>query len=297
MITILMIMAYRPLPDEHPDFDVLQHIVEAIFIATDGRARLEAEVPQIIRTAIDEVIDAPRTQRFLLEQTEQTEKTYLGTKVEILLRNYLRFPKGNVLDMAVDGVEVDIKNTMGSNWSIPQENLDRVAMLVRSNERRARCDVGLLLVRDAYLRPGRNRDTKRGLAAASFSDVWWLLWDHPYPVNFWQLLSAADRQVLMDAGGGKLRLAALFEMIQERPISRLQVQALAHQHDYMKRIRRNGGARDVLAPKGIALLWGQGDKRLIEALNLGPVGPDEFISYAPRTSDEVDLLRTAGHID
>jgi transposase len=64
-----------------------------------------------------------------------------------------------------------------------------------------------------------------------------------------------------------------------------------------KRIRRNGGARDVLAPKGIAIFWGTGDKGIIERLKLGPVGPEEFISYKPTDPAEIALLRSAQHID
>ncbi len=101
----------------------------------------------------------------------------------------------------------------------------------------------------------------------------------------------------MNAGGGTARLAALFEVVQKKPISRVIVQAIAQQDDYMKRVRRNGGARDVLAPKGVAILWGTGDKGLIQKLKLGPVGPDEFISYKPTDPAEIALLRTAQHID
>jgi hypothetical protein len=62
-------------------------------------------------------------------------------------------------------------------------------------------------------------------------------------------------------------------------------------------LSRNGGARDVLAPKGIAILWGTGDKAVIERLKLGRVGPDEFISYRPTDPAEIALLRKAQHID
>ena len=102
---------------------------------------------------------------------------------------------------------------------------------------------------------------------------------------------------ILPPGGGTLRLAALFETVQKKPISRVIVQAIAQQDDYMKRIRRNGGARDVLAPKGIAVLWGVADKELVEKLKLGPVGPDEFISYKPTDPAEIALLRKAQHID
>ena len=106
-----------------------------------------------------------------------------------------------------------------------------------------------------------------------------------------------QRQAIMAHRGGALRIAELFRTIQKRPISRLHVQAIAQQDDYMKRIRRNGGARDILAPEGVAILWGQADRNLIEKLSLGPVGPDEFISYEPTTAEEIALLKKARHID
>lgn len=290
-------MAHQPLDSHHPDFPSVAPIVEAILAAAGGLSEFEVRVPLLLRTAIDEVVDAPRTKRFLLNETEKTEKTYLGTKVEILIRSYLGFEKGSILDMNVKGAEVDIKNTMGSNWSIPKENVGRPALLIRSSELHSVCDVGVGILHDSYLRAGENRDTKRGLAAAHFKDIWWILRQHPYPVNFWQLLTVKQRQQLISAGGGTNRLAALFELVQRRPISRTQVQALAQQHDYMKRIRRNGGARDILAPKGIALLSGAYDHAAIQVLGLGIVTREEFISVMPKTDAERAILRDAGYID
>lgn len=290
-------MPSRPLDSAHPDFASVAPIAAAILAAAGGPIEFETRVPLLLRTAVDEVIDAPRTKRFLLSETEKTEKTYLGTKVEILIRAFLGFPKGSILDMNIKGAEVDIKNTMQSNWSIPKENVGRPALLIRSSELHALCDVGIGILHDGYLRQGENRDTKRGLAASHFSDIWWLLWQHPYPVNFWQLLTATQRQALISAGGGTSRIAALFELVQRRPISRMQVQALAQQHDYMKRIRRNGGARDILAPKGIALLSGAYDQSIIHAMKLGLVTSEEFISVTPANQAERDMLKAAGHID
>ena len=77
----------------------------------------------------------------------------------------------------------------------------------------------------------------------------------------------------------------------------MQIQALAQQKDYMKRVRRNGGARDLLAPKGIAVLWGQKDRDLIVRLGLGDVTDEEFISYAPTDPQHLSLLRMHEHID
>jgi len=290
-------MTLIPLAPDHPDYPILQPIAGAIVRQSGGADGLASGLPPLFRQAIDEVIDAPRTNRFTLNETEKTEKTYLGTKIEILLRNFLKLGKGKILDLSVDGVEVDIKNTMGGNWTIPLESHGHPALLLRVNETKALCDVGLIVVRPEYLNPGANRDAKRTLSAAGMANIWWLLHRYPYPPNFWEVLPVADRQAILAAGGGTLRIAALFEKIQRQPVSRLQVQALAQQHDYMKRIRRNGGARDILAPKGIALLWGQGDKDLIAKLNLGLVTPDEFISFKPETQEQIELLRAANHID
>ncbi len=99
------------------------------------------------------------------------------------------------------------------------------------------------------------------------------------------------------AGGASERLAMLFEGRQGEPVSRWEVQEVANQLDYMKRLRRNGGARDILDAKGIALLWGGGDSYVISKLGLGHVGNDEFISYTPANKAELALLRSSGHAD
>lgn len=290
-------MSQAPLDSSHPDFGAISKLVAGILRHGGGFEAFAVNLPALLRQAFDEVIDAPRTNRFTLEETEKTEKTYVGTKVEILIRNYLGVPKGRILDMEIDGTEIDIKNTTGKDWMLPREVVGRPALLVRSAEKTALCDVGVVICKPEYLRLGTNQDGKGQLSAAHRANIWWILQRHPYPPNFWEVLSLEDRNQIMTSKGGTNRIAALFEKIQGKPISRQQVNALAQQHDYMKRIRRNGGARDILAPKGIALLWGQRDRALIDQLDLGPVTADEFISFKPSTEDDIVLLRDAGHID
>jgi hypothetical protein len=62
----------------------------------------------------------------------------------------------------------------------------------------------------------------------------------------------------------------------------------------MKRIRRNGGARDILAPKQIAILYSETDRDLMRQLCL-TFGSREFISFRPTHPEEVSLLRSSGH--
>lgn len=290
-------MSAAPLATTHPDFAVVSPLVTAIIEAGKGLKQFSDDIPELFRTAIDEVIDAPRTNRFTLAETEKTEKTYLGTKVEILLRNHLGLPKGKVLDLSINGVECDIKNSMSGNWSIPQENVGRPAILIRQNDKTARCDFGVGVLRGEYLNPGQNQDKKRGVAAAHMQDIWWILKDHRYPANFWEVLPKATRDAIIGAGRGTARVAKLFDLVRMTPVSRTQIQAIAQQHDYMKRIRRYGGARDLLAPRGIAILWGQGDRDLIARLGLGTLYADEFISYQPTDPAEIAILKAANHID
>jgi len=186
---------------------------------------------------------------------------------------------------------------MGINWSIPTEADGHPCLLVKEKEVTAKCSVGLIVIKNEYLNPGKNKDSKRTISAAGRNNIWWLLHDHPYPPNYWHSMPLAQRQAIMDAGQGTARLAAFFTAIQRRRISRLVIESIAQQYDPLKRVRRNGGARDLLAPQGIAILWGKKDRRLIKKLGLGPVGPDEFISYQPTDPAHIALLKAANHID
>ena len=281
----------------HQDYALIKQLEAAILRHAGGFEKFRVDIPQLLRRAIDEVIDSSRSNRFTLIEIEKTEKTYIGTKIEILLRNHLGMSKGKVLDLSIDGIEVDIKNTIGSNWTIPIEAIGHPCILLKAQESTSRCSFGLIVIRDDILNLGRNRDGKRTISQSGFAQVHWLLRDVSYPQNFWEYLDPKTREDITSPRGGTERLAALFRAVQGRPISRLLVQAVAQQDDYMKRIRRNGGARDLLAPEGIAILWGQKDRELIRKLGLPSCGPDEFISFKPESLEEITLLRNAGQID
>ena len=100
----------------------------------------------------------------------------------------------------------------------------------------------------------------------------------------------------MAASGGKERLTVLFENCLEMPVSRVLIASIAKQDDFMKRIRRKGGARDNLSPKGIAILYAGKDRSLMRKFGL-TFGDREFVSYRPKSADEAELLRRAKRID
>lgn len=259
---------------------------------------LEEKLRSFFRSSIDEVIDTARTGRFFLSQIEKTEKTYLGTKFEILLRDWLQVPRGVVLDLLIGGREVDVKNTTGgkSEWMIPREAINQLCILLRIDENKSQCAVGLARARLEYMRPGKNQDKKKSFSAAGTSNIWWLVSDFDYTPNFWLQIDEDLRGKIMGSGKGKKRLATLFENCLGMPISRVQVAAVAAQDDFMKRLRKNGGARDLLVPKGIAILYSETDRSLMQQLGL-KFGYREFMSHRPLDAQQAQLLSDAGKID
>jgi hypothetical protein len=268
------------LPD-HEDYRLMKQLEEAILRHAGGIDRFKDEIPRLFRQGIDEVIDPARSNRFTLDEIEKTEKTYLGTKLEILIRSHLKMKRGKVLDLAIDEIETNVKNTIGSNWTIPIEAMGHPCILVKSDEKKAICSFGILVIRDDRLNPKPNRDGKRTVSGAGRQHIHWLLKDQPYPENFWQNLPPALKKEIISPTSGTKRVATLFRRVQGKPISRTLVLALAQQDDAMKRLRKNGGARDSLAREGIAILSGQYDRELILDFGLPKCGRDEFLSFKP----------------
>lgn len=297
-MTLFAHTGQRSLPVDHPDFGELAGLEADLIRAVGGVEAFQDRLRSFFRSAIDEVIDTARTGRFFLSDLEKTEKTYLGTKFEILLRDWLQVPHGVVLDLLIGGREVDVKSTTGGGWGwmIPPEALDRLCILLRVNEVASTCAVGLVRARSDYLNPGKNRDAKATFSAAGRQNIWWLVQDYPYTPNFWTLINEQVRNRIMSHKGGARRLAELFESCLDTPVSRVLISSIAAQDDFMKRIRRNGGARDILAPKGIAILYSETDRKIMKQLDIS-FGYREFLSYRPRNQAEADMLRVAGHID
>ncbi len=292
------LIGYRPLPEVHQDHAELASLEADLMKAVGGPERFEEKLRSFFRSAIDEVIDTARTGRHFFKQLEKTEKTYLGTKFEILLRDWLQVPRGVRLDLLIGEREVDVKSTTGggSGWMIPPEAIDQFCILLRVNEASAKCAFGLVRARQGYLRDSKNRDAKTSFSAAGTANIWWLVSDFEYTPNFWALIDEPLQRQIMSAGKGTKRLATLFENCLGVPVSRVQVAAIAAQDDYMKRIRRNGGARDLLAPKGIAILYSESDRNLMVRLGL-KFGFREFVSCSPENAEQESWLREAGHID
>ncbi|MFC7002240.1 NaeI family type II restriction endonuclease [Pseudobowmanella zhangzhouensis] len=233
----------------------------------------------MLRGSLDEVIDMPRTNRFSLDELEKTEKTYIGTKVEILFRDTFGLDKGDKLDLKVRGHEVDVKNTIGSNWTIPSEALDEICVLLQANDNKSSFCFGLLICRNRVLNQGKNRDGKRTISKEGKNEILWIVKDGALPKNFFLHMNDDLRHEILSPSGGATRLANLFRSFQGEIITRRLVECVARQKDYMKRIRGNGGARDILAQEELLILWGGSieDNKKLKSLGFKGINAEHFV--------------------
>lgn len=221
-----------------------------------SRRNMAAEFGRILRKALDEVIDGGRTGRWSVQSLQKTEKTYIGTKVEILLKYEMEMADGLVLDTLIEGHEVDIKCTVGGGyaWMIPSEAVGQVCLLVSVDDEKHLFRVGLFRTIANALTVGGNRDGKRTISAAARTQIVWLVQQGDLPPNFLSTIPNVVRQKIMSHRSGQKRINDLFRLVQRRLISRNALETIARQLDPMKRMR---DARKTLAEEGIVVLGHQ----------------------------------------
>jgi Restriction endonuclease NaeI len=258
----------------HTDFAILYPISEEILRRAGSASKLRDVLGTALRQAIDEIIDTPRTQRCAFKDLAKTEKTYLGTRVEILLRDFLRLPVGK-RDLVILGTDVDVKFTSADNWMIPIEARNSICLLVAADEDNELCSLGLIVAREEYLNTGENRDGKLSIRRQHFQHILWLVNGAKYPASFWKSIQPATIKFIFGGSSGTERLARLFSSIKAVPIHRSAIESVARQRDSMKRVRANGGVRDR---KGLLILSGKYDRAKIAELGLPACDVHSFIS-------------------
>ena len=167
--------------ESNPDSLLIKQLEEAILRNAGGLARFKKDVPLLLRKAIDEVIDSPRTNRFTLDETKINERIYLGTKVRVQLRNLLKQPRGRMLDLCVGGTEAGIQSTIRQTWSIPSKFVGNPCLLIKSDEKRAVCSVGTIVIRDEVLKAAGESSGRRMISGAGIASIRWILKDEPLP--------------------------------------------------------------------------------------------------------------------
>ncbi len=233
-----------------------------------------------IRQALDEVYDGQRTGRFDIGQLTKVEKTYIGTKVEIVVQDEFALERGGAhgMDYRIAGEQVDCKWSMSiGKWMIPKEAVGQLCLVVWANDQTSVFSAGLVRATNDVLKTGRNQDGKRYLGEEGLAAIAWLADRSPLPENLLLHISDDDRDAIFSLRSGQSRVDELFRRIQGRLIRREVVLAVARQLDSPKRVR---DARLHLAPEGIRILGHEFSDRAEAVKNKLPIpGKGQWVSY------------------
>lgn len=273
--------AVASLPPAGDDVDL--EVVADFFLAADPFGERMAAA---VRESLDQVYDGPRTGRFRYSELRKTEKTHVGTIVEInIAREFdLDAYPTDPTDYRIEDVLVDCKYSMKwGGWQIPTEAWGHVVLLVWAADDEGETGVwsaGLWRVDPRLLGGGKNRDQKRTITKAAMPGIT-MLWDHaPLPEN--TLLHLPDDVVAeifkYKKRGGQKRTNALFRLVQGKIIRREVVLTVALQRDALRRARMAREPR-YLGSEGIVVLghykW---DVAVAKALGLAVPRSGEWIS-------------------
>jgi Restriction endonuclease NaeI len=281
-----------PLSGEDAELDA----VEARLLDLDPTGN---QVATVIRDTLDQLYDGQHTGRWNYQQLHKTEKTHMGTLVEINLHRQFLFGDGDVTDYCIAGVDVDCKYSMTyGGWEFPPEAVDHICLVVSATDATSSWSAGLIRVRDSYLRGRPNRDAKRQITSASRPRIRRLWPDHgKLQENLFLQIGDEVRERIFEARSrrgswhGQAKTNELFRSVQRRIIRRAELATVAQQDDFMKRARGNGGARTHLRPEGILVLGHQDNDPLVAAaLGLPIPTKGEFISarVVPGRDDRED---------
>lgn len=137
--------------------------------------KCEDLVSEIVKSVI-ELIDPVRTKREHLSDLEKTEKTFIGTKVETILRYQLRenVKRGTLMDCLLDSTEFDIKCTTANNWMIPQEAVGHFCLIVKIDWDNRRISIGSFWAKLENLGEGKNQDKKRSISKIGKQSIKWI---------------------------------------------------------------------------------------------------------------------------
>ncbi|WP_264025644.1 NaeI family type II restriction endonuclease [Mycolicibacterium insubricum] len=234
-------------------------------------------VATVLRDTFDQLYDGQHTGRWNFNDLYKTEKTHMGTLVEINLHREFNFDDGDKTDYRIAGVQVDCKYSMKSyGWMLPPEVIGEIALLVTANDEASTWRAGLLRVIPQTTRGTQNRDAKTSLSLLGREQIRWLWADHPgLAPNLFHELDSATRDAIFNAKArrgsqhGQARVNELFRQVHARIVRRAELATVAQQDDFMKRARGNGGARTTLRPEGILVLGHQdNDPRVAATLGL-----------------------------
>jgi hypothetical protein len=255
-------------------------------------------VASVLRDTFDQLYDGQHTGRWNFDDLHKTEKTHMGTLIEINLHREFDFDDGKETDYRIAGVQVDCKYSMKLfGWMLPPEVIDEIALLVTANDEASTWQAGIVRITPEATRGTQNRDAKTSLSLLGRQQIRWLWTGHPgLPPNLFHQLDPVSRDAIFSAKSrsgrhGQARVNELFRLVHGRIVRRAELATVAQQDDFMKRARGNGGARTALRPEGVLVLGHQDNDPLVaRALGLPVPRKGELVAarVAPAQPDRTD---------
>lgn len=247
----------------------------------------------VLREALDQAYDGLRTGRWDYSQLLKTEKTHIGTLVEMWLQREFLFEDGDELDYRIAGEDVDAKWSRNLyDWEIPPEMYERgnkLALVVWANEYTVSWAMGLIRITEGVLVPmGKQRDKKRRLNPIGRDSIVWIHRDKSMIRNTLLHLPAQAIDRIRLSSSGQKAINELFRAAQSQLVDRAAIVAAGQQIDSAKRVR---DARRALAAEGIVILGHyQPHPDIAEALGLPRPTLGRFVSarlahWGPGDSD------------
>lgn len=189
------------------------------------------------RRAIDEVLSLGKG-KVSLSELAPTEQTYVGTRLELLVRDALDYGPGMRADALIVGHEVDIKWSKTQTWMIGPENIGVVCLGIGSDRLLRKVSVGLFVPRPDHM-GSQNRDRKYSIHGEyRRNHVSWLVEDAELPVNFIESLQPKIRDLIMAGSSAQERMKRLAKLVSMQPVPRAALRYVSlNKDDFMRRIR------------------------------------------------------------
>lgn len=257
-------------------------------------------VAAVLRDTIDQLLDGRRSGRWDYTQLHKTEKTHMGTLVEINLHREFDFADGDVTDYKIDNIDVDCKFSQRiGGWEFGPEMVGQLCLVLWASDLESRWCAGVVRADQDVLRLVSNRDAKRRLTKEGVGRICWLWLEHGrLAQNLLLHMEPAKRERIMSAKSKRgpthvqARLSQLCREVHGSILRRTTVETVGWgADDPLKRMRSNGGAREALRPEGLLVLGHQdNDPRVAEALGLPVPHKGEFVvaRVAPASGSDTD---------
>jgi len=231
-----------PHPIEHPDDDEeLQTVREWLQTRNQSLALL---LRIAVQQAVGHILDGANTGRFYLQDddVDSDEKAAVGTQLQYRVIRVLDLDKLPPLDTVIEGVAVDIKNTVGDDWMIPKEAQCELCLLMRIDARNDRFSASLMRTHEVLLNQG-NQDKKRSIQRDAVRQYSVPLFDPPWvplPRNPLRDLTREQRAVVFNPRVGQTRrIVALFSYLPQTVLQRdVLLTVCAGFKDPLRRVRQ-----------------------------------------------------------